>query len=143
MFRRPPRSTRTATLFPYTTLFRSPEFTKLPAQITGGAAQIAMQAVAIDPELLCRAGHQLAEPESTLGAQGHRIVPALLDQHRVHESDRLTGFARRALPKRVKNAPTIFGGPPEKARGKIGLGRAIPARREVASQTGPLVGGLA
>src|SRR3546814_16146186 len=87
MFRRPPRSTRTATLFPYTTLFRSPEFTKLPAQITGGAAQIAMQAVAIDPELLCRAGHQLAEPESTLGAQGHRIVPALLDQHRVHESE--------------------------------------------------------
>src|SRR3546814_15754332 len=75
MIRRPPRSTRTDTLFPYTTLFRStgtgiigrkreidaPEFTKLPAQITGGAAQIAMQAVAIDPELLCRAGHQLAE----------------------------------------------------------------------------------
>src|SRR3546814_6051018 len=101
MIRRPPRSTRTDTLFPYTTLFRStgtgiigrkreidaPEFTKLPAQITGGAAQIAMQAVAIDPELLCRAGHQLAEPESTLGAQGHRIVPALLDQHRVHESE--------------------------------------------------------
>src|SRR3546814_11172652 len=125
MFRRPPRSTRTATLFPYTTLFRSPEFTKLPAQITGGAAQIAMQAVAIDPELLCRAGHQLAEPESTLGAQGHRIVPALLDQHRVHESDRQTGFARSALHKRVKNAPTIFGGPPETARGKIGRGRAI------------------
>src|SRR3546814_17134525 len=104
MFRRPPRSTRTATLFPYTTLFRSPEFTKLPAQITGGAAQIAMQAVAIDPELLCRAGHQLAEPESTLGAQGHRIVPALLDQHRVHEADRKTGLARNALPKRVQNA---------------------------------------
>src|SRR3546814_11177075 len=28
MFRRPPRSTRTDTLFPYTTLFRSAEFLK-------------------------------------------------------------------------------------------------------------------
>src|SRR3546814_2876418 len=33
MIRRPPRSTRTDTLFPYTTLFRSQ-----PAQIRGGAA---------------------------------------------------------------------------------------------------------
>src|SRR3546814_10357957 len=55
-----------------------------------------------------------------------------------HESDRQTGFARSALHKRVKNAPTIFGGPPEKARGKIGLGRAIPDRREVERQTGQL-----
>ena len=79
----------------------APEFTKLPAQITGGAAQIAMQAVAIDPELLCGARHQLAQAERTLWAERHRIVPALLDQHRVHESDRQTGFARSALHKRI------------------------------------------
>src|SRR3546814_3806849 len=30
MIRRPPRSTRTDTLFPYTTLFRSPEATETP-----------------------------------------------------------------------------------------------------------------
>src|SRR3546814_16371862 len=30
MFRRPPRSTRTDTLFPNTTLFRSPEFARQP-----------------------------------------------------------------------------------------------------------------
>src|SRR3546814_3246374 len=30
MIRRPPRSTRTDTLFPYTTLFRSPSGSKLP-----------------------------------------------------------------------------------------------------------------
>src|SRR3546814_6684747 len=31
MIRRPPRSTRTGTLFPYTTLFRSPAVEALPA----------------------------------------------------------------------------------------------------------------
>src|SRR3546814_2300047 len=34
MIRRPPRSTRTDTLFPYTTLFLSPEFTSL-CPVTG------------------------------------------------------------------------------------------------------------
>src|SRR3546814_14161342 len=39
MIRRPPRSTRTDTLFPYTTLFRSPRrlLPRLPAQPLGGA----------------------------------------------------------------------------------------------------------
>src|SRR3546814_3618244 len=32
MIRRPPRSTRTDTLFPYTTLFRSPEISRLMAR---------------------------------------------------------------------------------------------------------------
>src|SRR3546814_8593518 len=32
MIRRPPRSTRTDTLFPYTTLFRSPDFEELGQQ---------------------------------------------------------------------------------------------------------------
>src|SRR3546814_2602812 len=35
MIRRPPRSTRTDTLFPYTTLFRSPLFTWLPDAMEG------------------------------------------------------------------------------------------------------------
>src|SRR3546814_9386054 len=34
MIRRPPRSTRTDTLFPYTTLFRSPAYTGQPAHAT-------------------------------------------------------------------------------------------------------------
>src|SRR3546814_20204379 len=33
MIRRPPRSTRTDTLFPYTTLFRSPEWKEDPAYV--------------------------------------------------------------------------------------------------------------
>src|SRR3546814_13215719 len=36
MIRRPPRSTRTDTLFPYTTLFRSAGATTLPAMQQGG-----------------------------------------------------------------------------------------------------------
>src|SRR3546814_16226629 len=36
MIRRPPRSTRTDTLFPYTTLFRSPFISALEALVEGG-----------------------------------------------------------------------------------------------------------
>src|SRR3546814_3092465 len=36
MIRRPPRSTRTDTLFPYTTLFRSEKNGKLPVNPSGG-----------------------------------------------------------------------------------------------------------
>src|SRR3546814_3561696 len=41
MIRRPPRSTRTDTLFPYTTLFRSPE-RSMPASGTGPMASISI-----------------------------------------------------------------------------------------------------
>src|SRR3546814_16042039 len=36
MIRRPPRSTRTDTLLPYTTLFRSDEMPRVPGDITRG-----------------------------------------------------------------------------------------------------------
>src|SRR3546814_6793495 len=39
MIRRPPRSTRTDTLFPYTTLFRSPNRETLPVQETAKAVE--------------------------------------------------------------------------------------------------------
>src|SRR3546814_15654145 len=38
MIRRPPRSTRTDTLFPYTTLFRSAWITTMPISIVNSAA---------------------------------------------------------------------------------------------------------
>src|SRR3546814_11397936 len=41
MIRRPPRSTRTDTLFPYTTLFRSKSGSRQPAPPTIGAQQVA------------------------------------------------------------------------------------------------------
>src|SRR3546814_14591363 len=43
MIRRPPRSTRTDTLFPYTTLFRSREVERCKAQAGGVAFEMAAQ----------------------------------------------------------------------------------------------------
>src|SRR3546814_8227724 len=39
MIRRPPRSTRTDTLFPYTTLFRSPQQLQVQRATTAGSAE--------------------------------------------------------------------------------------------------------
>src|SRR3546814_17651701 len=47
MIRRPPRSTRTDTLFPYTTLFRSPEqFGNIRLRTTEGGAVVRLRDVA-------------------------------------------------------------------------------------------------
>src|SRR3546814_12720968 len=43
MIRRPPRSTRTDTLFPYTTLFRSPEFTQIAPDVLDGTCPELLQ----------------------------------------------------------------------------------------------------
>src|SRR3546814_18322942 len=43
MIRRPPRSTRTDTLFPYTTLFRSPARTAAPAPVAEEVVEPAVQ----------------------------------------------------------------------------------------------------
>src|SRR3546814_4508496 len=40
MIRRPPRSTRTDTLFPYTTLFRSKDWTKVVVATTEGGVRM-------------------------------------------------------------------------------------------------------
>src|SRR3546814_7961626 len=64
MIRRPPRSTRTDTLFPYTTLFRSDRLGHL--------------------DLLAHAGHERGD--GGVGGEGHRPVDRL-DEHepqRVH-----------------------------------------------------------
>src|SRR3546814_10117415 len=59
MIRRPPRSTRTDTLFPYTTLFRSEDVQ--PAQFGGGSRhsrlqRIRIDAVGLDRQALAAAG---------------------------------------------------------------------------------------
>src|SRR3546814_10950709 len=43
MIRRPPRSTRTDTLFPYTTLFRSPDFCPIPPSLRNMFAELAKE----------------------------------------------------------------------------------------------------
>src|SRR3546814_11409689 len=65
MIRRPPRSTRTYTLFPYTTLFRSQQI-KLPQRVTRVVAfQIVLwseQALAAGLTLAARDGAKRVEP---------------------------------------------------------------------------------
>src|SRR3546814_9419079 len=72
MIRRPPRSTRTDTLFPCTTLFRSPD---LAARET-----VAYDAVAAKPKPLGAVGADpnapVLNPPATVGPDG-QIVPAL------------------------------------------------------------------
>src|SRR3546814_5116630 len=68
MIRRPPRSTRTDTLFPYTTLFRS-EFKKgIPKDCATAVAMPVLVANASDiPSLLQRLeAHRLANPDTAL-----------------------------------------------------------------------------
>src|SRR3546814_2618178 len=82
MIRRPPRSTRTDTLFPYTTLFRSP-LAQLPdtRRVFGGEAhllQLAQAAQAQRPvELAAWLGRFMAQVDKAfIGFLGHRPVDA-------------------------------------------------------------------
>src|SRR3546814_3344564 len=68
MIRRPPRSTRTDTLFPYTTLFRSARGRPCRRDRRDGAGQL-------------RAAHGSAHPR-LLGSRGRRHLPRLRDPRR-------------------------------------------------------------
>src|SRR3546814_1719821 len=85
MRRRPPRSTRTDTLFPYTTLFRSPRRSGPPAG-SAGAARTACGSVAVrypwsDP----RASKRKAD--SGMGARGAETGGHPLSRSEEHTSE--------------------------------------------------------
>src|SRR3546814_16015774 len=96
MLRRPPRSTRTDTLFPYTTLFRSPSVAGNPVSRSSGVPTN-------------RPGSELvAEPEhvprSGLGGVEHfPVVAAVRTRGLVGEVDRL-GLHREILAHLVADA---------------------------------------
>src|SRR3546814_5696964 len=76
MIRRPPRSTRTDTLFPYTTLFRSRQL-RAPQYHAGGAN--------IDDGGINRASHlRCGGPADTLAAAGFHLFHRL--RHRAAQS---------------------------------------------------------
>src|SRR3546814_18134375 len=79
MIRRPPRSTRTDTLFPYTTLFRS------HAEAPGGDAEAAAQQVGPDAVGF----HPGEEPRIVVASAAHRL-------------DRRHDFARAGRKVRVQ-----------------------------------------
>src|SRR3546814_1294586 len=63
MIRRPPRSTRTDTLFPYTTLFRSPTLRELARAASDGEAQAIARERIAELERLAHVAGQCAQME--------------------------------------------------------------------------------
>src|SRR3546814_13084669 len=71
MIRRPPRSTRTDTLFPYTTLFRS---IALTAAVVGDAMRSQRQVVDANPDALARIEWSTDVIQMPLVTIGHVIA---------------------------------------------------------------------
>src|SRR3546814_3350484 len=75
MIRRPPRSTRTDTLFPYTTLFRSTDmFAEKPDQLPLADALARLHALFAD-EAVLKIGHNLKYDIGVLAQHGLTIAP--------------------------------------------------------------------
>src|SRR3546814_212374 len=70
MIRRPPRSTRTDTLFPYTTLFRS-----APSAVPFGSIKLKGRRMAAEPRLLAKAIRALAMDAVQAANSGHPGMP--------------------------------------------------------------------
>src|SRR3546814_8745543 len=69
MIRRPPISTRTDTLFPYTTLFRSPAGCRSQSSVWSGSCGVRM------------AGHTWLPPTDQLGSHSNSAVPNTMRYH--------------------------------------------------------------
>src|SRR3546814_14272630 len=101
MIRRPPRSTRTDTLFPYTTLFRSPIGAQCRVRHSdGGACRVHSEAASLTRDKPCTAATAVRQRGR------HECATALYSQ-RVHfahgfSSDALWG-GRSERPQRIKH----------------------------------------
>src|SRR3546814_5687600 len=148
MLRRPPRSTRTGTLFPYTTLFRSPVRGRPATAVRPASARPLRQAGARRRAAACRfrkirsrAGARLCrlsirtssspEPTHQSPEAARKGLPAL--QERLRERCSVRELAKHrihaALPLAVEQRPPALG------RGFAGLGHGDPGLAE-----DPLVG---
>src|SRR3546814_18004463 len=107
MIRRPPRSTRTDTLFPYTTLFRSPLPTATTQRFPAGLDQPLQQfAASVDPELresffaFPRAGGRILaqfhrDEKDARGRPTERGVTVDIDPHTLQIENRRAGDAEQ------------------------------------------------
>src|SRR3546814_10892490 len=101
MIRRPPRSTRTDTLFPYTTLFRSPRHVlAAPFRIESQADHAGADLAADDPDLVEMLVHLAAGLMDGLELRARQLeLPAGLERHRravgAPERDHPAGFENR------------------------------------------------
>src|SRR3546814_10126899 len=125
MIRRPPRSTLTYTLFPYTTLFRSAEAVEVAAQQAGRAVDGLGRVEGVaDPEAAGRAGHQLHEALCSGGGDGLGVEARLALGHEGQQLrvDAVTGAG---------------------AREEVGLGRAGREARSARGEGAPELAGSA
>src|SRR3546814_20409476 len=75
MIRRPPRSTRTDTLFPYTTLFRSQYILETSRMLLKEQDPMALGAARMTPERAIRQAEQLYDSLGGGRAQGQSSAP--------------------------------------------------------------------
>src|SRR3546814_18831798 len=101
MIRRPPRSTRTDTLFPYTTLFRSPivASSKLVGVIFGG----------LDPLVIVERDRLSGDVEHELAKGALVVLPAAM------------GLFEKGVGQRLDRLAVRFGQPRSEAR-RVGKG---------------------
>src|SRR3546814_1580959 len=106
MIRRPPRSTRTDTLFPYTTLFRSPDLRRHAALfgegIVGGDAAVGVQA----DHLAQIFGHVLRRVELLPFARGDEQILAIRSEEHTSELQSLMriSYAVFCLKKKISSS---------------------------------------
>src|SRR3546814_6358702 len=83
MIRRPPRSTRTDTLFPYTTLFRSAKVADRVAVLRGGRLVAKAEMANADMGSLVHAmvGREVKSLDVALAEQGAPAVEARSEEH--------------------------------------------------------------
>src|SRR3546814_5271502 len=95
MIRRPPRSTRTDTLFPYTTLFRSDDHDLRLGDVGGALARLVDDIVELDAELLALLeGFERKVSRSRVGRERLRRAVEAREHHRSeHAVDRQIGRA--------------------------------------------------
>src|SRR3546814_18528382 len=132
MFRRPPRSTRTDTLFPYTTLFRSAkELPRLLRRTAGGAER--------RPRRCCQAVRHIAS-----WSMGGQVEAGIYPYTRLARRDVLAPDGR-ALLAGVASGVAAYGqnDGSSAARSPVGDPQCGPSRPDAQSasrQTGPAAG---
>src|SRR3546814_11925114 len=113
MIRRPPRSTRTDTLFPYTTLFRSPEALQalhLQAGVDHGARVAAHPAGADRMEdrradVACGDGERLVAVDLGAGLVLDRPEARQRSEERRGGKESVSSWRSRWAPSHLKNKP--------------------------------------
>src|SRR3546814_14930044 len=124
MIRRPPRSTRTDTLFPYTTLFRSDRVPQLAAQDHLGVARPGIKALIEDQLAVAVQPHQLQLAQLLDEAAAQRLVEEFRPRRSVPQAQPLRRQLAQAFQRaRAERARTVLS--QTVARGGVAIERLL------------------